>query len=55
MGGTPQRMEIFARYIVKEIGYNLPTGTCLNDISKNSHRLHSFDYHGCAIKNYVVF
>jgi len=42
MGGTPQRMELFARYIVKEIGYHLPTGTCLNDISKHSHRYSMF-------------
>merc|ERR1711981_802194 len=42
MGGTPQRMEVFARYIGKEIGYTLPTGACLNDISKNSHRYSMF-------------
>ena len=38
MGGTPHRMESFARTIMKEIGYQLPTGSCLVDISKHSHR-----------------
>ena len=38
MGGTPHRMESFARTIMKEIGYQLPTGSCLMDISKHSHR-----------------
>jgi len=38
MGGTPQRMENFAYYIMKEIGYKIPTGTALKNISKQSHR-----------------
>ncbi|XKL59526.1 hypothetical protein PGB90_000542 [Kerria lacca] len=38
MGGTPRRMEIFAHYIMSEIGYKLPTGTALKDISKFSYR-----------------
>lgn len=38
MGGTPRRMEQFAYYIANQIGYELPAGTILNDISKNSHR-----------------
>lgn len=38
MGGTPKRMEQFAYYIMDEIGYELPPGTLLNDISKHSHR-----------------
>ena len=38
MGGTPQRMENFAYFIMKEIGYSIPTGTALKNISKLSHR-----------------
>ena len=38
MGGTPQRMKSFAEYMLKELGYILPTGTCLLDISERSHR-----------------
>ena len=38
MGGTPHRMETFARSIMKEIGHKLPTGSGLIDISKHSHR-----------------
>ena len=38
MGGTPHRMETFARSIMKEIGYKIPTGTSLVDISQHSHR-----------------
>ena len=38
MGGTPHRMETFANYIMKEIGYQIPSGTALVDISKHSHR-----------------
>ncbi|CAG9772953.1 unnamed protein product [Ceutorhynchus assimilis] len=38
MGGTPKRMETFAHYIMKEIGYKLPTGTTLMDISQYSYR-----------------
>lgn len=38
MGGTPQRMKSFAEYMLKELGYVLPTGTCLVDISERSHR-----------------
>ena len=43
MGGTPHRMELFANYIGKVIDYTLPTGACLNDISKNSHRYLNLD------------
>lgn len=42
MGGTPQRMENFAYYIMKEIGYKIPTGTALKNISKQSHRYSLF-------------
>lgn len=42
MGGTPHRMELFANYIGKVIDFTLPTGACLNDISKNSHRYSMF-------------
>jgi len=42
MGGTPHRMELFANYIGKIIDFSLPTGACLNDISKNSHRYSMF-------------
>lgn len=38
MGGTPQRMENFANFIMDELGYELPTGLILNDISKLSCR-----------------
>ncbi|KAF7281620.1 hypothetical protein GWI33_004482 [Rhynchophorus ferrugineus] len=38
MGGTPKRMENFAHYIMEEIGYQLPTGTALMDISQYSYR-----------------
>merc|ERR1711976_178504 len=38
MGGTPQRMESFAKFITQEIGYKIPTGTTLYDISAHSHR-----------------
>lgn len=42
MGGTPKRMEQFAYFIASEIGHELPAGTILNDISKNSHRYAMF-------------
>ena len=38
MGGTPKRMEGFAHYIMNEIGYKLPAGTQLQDISAFSYR-----------------
>lgn len=38
MGGTPKRMENFAHFIMEEIGYKLPTGTTLMDISQYSYR-----------------
>lgn len=38
MGGTPKRMENFAHFIMSEIGYKLPTGTQLSDISAFSYR-----------------
>jgi len=38
MGGTPHRMRSFAEKMVSELGYLLPTGTCLTDISEKSHR-----------------
>ncbi|KAK3866403.1 hypothetical protein Pcinc_028072 [Petrolisthes cinctipes] len=38
MGGTPKRMEGFANFIMDEIGYKLPTGTTLLDISYLSYR-----------------
>ena len=38
MGGTPHRMENFANFIMKEIGYKLPPGASLHDISRHSHR-----------------
>jgi uridine phosphorylase len=42
LGGTPKRMEQFAYFIMKEIEYELPPGTILNDISKSSHRYAMF-------------
>lgn len=38
MGGTPKRMENFAHFMMSEIGYKLPTGTQLSDISAFSYR-----------------
>ncbi|KAL5283743.1 UPP1.2 family protein [Megaselia abdita] len=38
MGGTPKRMENFAHFIMNEIGYKLPAGTQLQDISAYSYR-----------------
>lgn len=38
MGGTPKRVEQFAFYIMQEIGYKLPAGTTLLDISQYSYR-----------------
>ncbi|XP_043194282.1 uridine phosphorylase 1-like isoform X3 [Amphibalanus amphitrite] len=38
MGGTPRRMEQFARFLMDEIGYELPTGAQLSDISQLSYR-----------------
>ena len=38
MGGTPQRMKSFAEYMLGQLGFLLPTGTCLLDISERSHR-----------------
>lgn len=38
MGGPQKRMESFAQYIMKEIGYELPTGTELTDIAKAGNR-----------------
>lgn len=38
MGGTPKRMENFAHFIMNEIGYKLPAGTQLQDISAFSYR-----------------
>lgn len=37
-GGTQKRMETFARYIRKEIGCDVPTGTGLLDISGKANR-----------------
>ncbi|XP_043217276.1 uridine phosphorylase 1-like [Amphibalanus amphitrite] len=42
MGGTPRRMEQFAHFIMKEIGYQLPTGAQLLDISLHSYRYSMF-------------
>ncbi|XP_037094740.1 uridine phosphorylase 1-like isoform X2 [Pollicipes pollicipes] len=38
MGGTPRRMKQFAHFIMGEIGFELPTGTQLLDISQLSYR-----------------
>jgi len=38
MGGMPQRMKSFAEFMLKELGYTLPTGTTLTDISVKSGR-----------------
>ncbi|KAK7066752.1 Uridine phosphorylase 1 [Halocaridina rubra] len=42
MGGTPKRMESFAYYLMDEIGYKLPAGTTLLDISHMSYRYSMF-------------
>ena len=38
MGGTPHRMEMFAEYLIQQLDYKIPSGLCLRDISKASHR-----------------
>ncbi len=38
MGGTSHRMETFANFIMKEINFKPPPGTCLQDMSRHSHR-----------------
>lgn len=38
MGGSPKRMLQFATYIKEEIGYELPAGTKLHNISEASDR-----------------
>ena len=38
IGGTSARMENFARYIMGEINYKLPTGATLQDLSSAGHR-----------------
>jgi hypothetical protein len=38
MGGTAKRMETLANYIMKEIGYKLPTGSTLQDLTSSSLR-----------------
>jgi len=38
IGGTSSRMENFARYIMKELDYKLPTGATLQDLSAAGHR-----------------
>ncbi|XP_065581072.1 uridine phosphorylase 2-like [Artemia franciscana] len=42
VGGTPARIEEFAHFIMKEIGYSLPTGTTLLDASKSAQRYSMF-------------
>ena len=54
MGGTPHRMEKFAHYIMKEIGYKLAPGTCLMDISKPSHRYNSTLYLGIVLEDRLL-
>ncbi len=38
MGGTSQRMENFAHFIMREIQFRPPPGTCLEDMSRHSYR-----------------
>lgn len=38
MGGAQKRMQDFANYIMKVIGYTIPFGTQLMDISEHAHR-----------------
>lgn len=38
MGGTPKRMESFAHFIMDEIGFKIPAGLKLDDISQFSYR-----------------
>ncbi|XP_050509121.1 uridine phosphorylase 1-like [Diabrotica virgifera virgifera] len=38
MGGSPKKMYLFAKYIMKEIGHKLPFGTKLLDISEKGDR-----------------
>ena len=50
MGGSPKRMLQFANYIKEEIGYELPAGMKLHNISETS------DRYGMKVKrNYFYF
>lgn len=42
LGGTPKQVEQFAYFVMKEIKYELPPGTVLNNISKCCHRYAMF-------------
>lgn len=53
MGGTPKRMENFAHFIMDEIGYKLPAGTQLQDISAFSYRYSMYKV-GCLIESQSI-
>lgn len=53
MGGTPKRMETFAHFIMEEIGYKLPAGTQLQDISAFSYRYSMYKVNYCL--KYLIF
>lgn len=38
MGGTTNRMQAFAEFMMKEIGYELPLGAQLVDITASANR-----------------
>ena len=38
MGGAPQRMKHFAKFIYSELGDKLPPGTKIQDMLEHSHR-----------------
>ena len=46
IGGTSSRMENFARYIMKELDYKLPTGATLQDLSAAGHRFCMYKVRG---------
>lgn len=38
MGGSAHRMEVFAHYIMAILGYKLPVGSKLEDMTSEAHR-----------------
>lgn len=50
MGGSAHRMKAFAYYIKDIIGYELPTGSVLEDMTFNAHRYSLYK----VIINYIA-
>ncbi len=40
MGGSPERMEQFARFLMEQLGEELPVGAGLVDITKHAQRFY---------------